>query len=141
MLDRIYIKARTLYVYNLFSKISQSSCIYLNHIFKTGSTSIFMWLMGGQNPTLYKVQKNHNYTHCTTPLSETFKLHLMNWLCICFCYVRFGASYFSITNKATLTLAAIGTMSICTHSFSMAVMKTKITFINIRTLCIRPTCF
>lgn len=60
---------------------------------------------------------------------------------MCFYYLRFGASYLAITNKATLTLAAIGTMSVCTNSLRMAVMQTKITLIDIRTLCVRPTCF
>jgi len=65
----------------------------------------------------------------------------MNLINIWFYYLRFGASYLSITNKATFTLAAVGAMSIGTNSLRMAVMKTKITLINIRALCISPVCF
>ena len=65
----------------------------------------------------------------------------MNLKYICFYYLRFGTSYFAITNKTTLTLTAVRAMSVCTHSLLMAVMKTKITLINIRALCICPVCF
>ena len=60
---------------------------------------------------------------------------------ICFYYLRSGTSYFTITNKTTLALTAVRAMSVGTHSLMMAVMKTKITFINIRALCICPVCF
>jgi len=65
----------------------------------------------------------------------------MNLKYMYFYYLRFGTSYFAITNKTTLTLTAVRAMSVGTHSLMMAVMKTKITFINIRALCICPVCF
>jgi len=65
----------------------------------------------------------------------------MNLKYTCFYYLRFGTSYFAVTNKTTLTLTAVRAMSVGTHSLTMAVMKTKITLINIRALCICPVCF
>jgi hypothetical protein len=56
-------------------------------------------------------------------------------------YSRFCTGYFAVTNKATFTLAAVRAMSIGTYSLRMTIMKTKITFINIRALCVSPLCF